>query len=554
MKLEKLQNFNKRKGPVVVIVLDGVGIGRHDNGDAVFQAHPQHYNKYIEAAKAQNLYAELRAHGPAVGLPSIEDMGNSEVGHNALGAGQIVSQGAKRVNEAIENGDIFKSPSWKSIVEDTAKAGKALHFFGLLSDGNVHSNVTQLFKILDGAKNSGAKKIRIHPLLDGRDVAPDSGLIYIGQLEEKLAELRKAGVDAVIASGGGRMHVTMDRYNSDWKIVERGFNAMTHGKVVEGDLVNGYKGYYTSAKDAIEEARKLFPEKQDQFNPTFVIVDSKGQPLGKMEEGDAVINFNYRGDRAIQISQAYIQADFKAFPRGTMPKVKYAGLLEYDSDAKIPPQYLVSPPSIKNVSGQLLCEAGIKSYAIAETHKYGHVTYFWNGNRSGYINDSLETFEEVKSLPNETIADIPEMKIYEVTEKLLEAIHSDKYDFIRVNFANGDMVGHTGNIQSCIKAMKAVDECLFRTVEAALHKNGVVLVTADHGNAEEKLDKKGKVVTSHTLNKVPMFIIDKEYKGEYVVNTQGIADPGITNVTATFLNLLGFKAPDIYEKSLIQFK
>lgn len=242
MKLEKLQNFNKRKGPVVVIVLDGVGIGRHDNGDAVFQAHPQHFNKYIEEAKANNLYAELRAHGPAVGLPSIEDMGNSEVGHNALGAGQIVSQGAKRVNEAIGNGDIFKSASWKSIIEETAKAGKALHFFGLLSDGNVHSNVTQLFKILDGAKNSGAKKIRVHPLLDGRDVAPDSGLIYIGQLEDKLAELRKAGVDAVIASGGGRMHVTMDRYNSDWKIVERGFNAMTYGKVVESDLVNGYKG------------------------------------------------------------------------------------------------------------------------------------------------------------------------------------------------------------------------------------------------------------------------------------------------------------------------
>lgn len=554
MKLEKLQKFDKRQGPVVLVVLDGVGIGHQDKGDAVFLAQPKHYNRYINEAKEKKLYTELRAHGPAVGLPSIEDMGNSEVGHNALGSGQIVSQGAKRVNEAIENGDIFKSPSWKSIIEETAKAGKTIHFFGLLSDGNVHSNIGQVFKILEGAKKSGAKKIRLHPLLDGRDVAPDSGLIYISQLENKLAELRKDGVDALIASGGGRMHVTMDRYNSDWKIVERGFNAMTYGKVLDTDLVSGYKGYFPSAKEAIEVARKIFPEKQDQFNPTFVIVDSTGNPVGKMQEGDAVINFNYRGDRAIQISQAYIQERFTAFDRGAMPKVKYAGLLEYDSDAKIPPLFLVSPPSIKNVSGQLLCDVNIKSYAIAETHKYGHVTYFWNGNRSGYLNEALEKYEEVKSLPNETIEAIPEMKIFEVTDKLLAAIHAKKYDFIRVNFANGDMVGHTGNIQSCIKAMQAVDECLYRTVEATLDQNGTVIVTADHGNAEEKLDKKGKVVTSHTLNKVPFFIIDKNHKGEYQIETQGISDPGITNVTATFLNLLGFVAPDFYEKSLIQFK
>lgn len=554
MKLEKLKNFDKRKGPVVLIILDGVGIGRHDQGDAVFQARPQHLINYIEEAKAKHLYTELRAHGPAVGLPSVEDMGNSEVGHNALGSGQIVSQGAKLVNEAILNGDIFKSLAWKNIIEETAKAQKTIHFFGLLSDGNVHSNISQLFKLLDGTMSSGVKKIRIHPLLDGRDVAPDSGLTYIAQLEEKLTELRKNGVDALIASGGGRMHLTMDRYYSDWKIVERGFNAHVHGKVMETDLVSGYKGYYQSAKEAIEEARRIFPDKQDQFNPAFVVVNAKGQPVGRMQDGDAVINFNYRGDRAIQISESFLKSEFKAFDRGVMPNVKYAGLLEYDSDAKIPSVFLVSPPSIKNASGQLLCDAGIKSYAIAETHKYGHVTYFWNGNRSGYLNAKLEKYEEVKSLPNETIQDIPEMKIYEVTEKLLEAIHSNQFDFIRVNFANGDMVGHTGNMQSCIKAMKAVDECLFRTVEATLHQDGIVVVTADHGNAEEKLDKKGKVMTSHTLNKVPLFILDKNYNGEYVVDTLGITDPGLTNVTATFLNLLGFESPDFYEKSLIKFK
>ncbi len=551
--LNKIKNFKPRQGPVVMVVMDGIGIGRHDNGDAVFLAHPENLNRYIEEAKEKKLYAELCAHGPAVGLPSDDDMGNSEVGHNALGSGQVVAQGAKRVNESIAAGDIFGTDSWKNIVKETAEAGKTVHLFGLLSDGNVHSHIGQVFKLLEGAQKSGVKRIRIHPLLDGRDVAPDSGLEYIARLEEKLAALRSEGVDALIATGGGRMHVTMDRYGSDWKMVERGWNAMVHGKLLADEVTQQYAGYFKSAKEAIECARALYPDKLDQFNPTFVIVDENGSPVGKMEEGDAVINFNFRGDRAIQISEAFVKDDFSVFERGDFPRVKYAGLLEYDSDAKLPPRYLVAPPSIKNVSGEYLARMGVKSYAIAETHKYGHVTYFWNGNRSGYINESLEKYEEIRSLPNDTIADIPEMKIYEVTDRLLEVVKSGQYDFIRVNYANGDMVGHTGNLQSCIKSVKDLDVCMKKLVDAVLAQNGVLVITADHGNAEQKLDKKGKVMTSHTLNPVPFFVVDSGFKGEYQVSTEGIKTPGIANVTASFLNLLGFEAPEFYEKSLLKF-
>ena len=534
--------------------MDGIGIGKNDKGDGIFQAHPKNLFGWYEEARGKKLYCELKAHGPWVGLPSVDDMGNSEVGHNAIGSGQIVGQGAKRVNEAMATGDIFKSPAWNEIVGETAKAGKTVHFFGLLSDGNVHSHINQVFTLLDGCKKSGVKKIRIHPLLDGRDVAPDSGLLFIEKLENKLTELKGQGVDAQIASGGGRMHVTMDRYYSDWNIVKRGWYAHVLGKVVPEEITKDYPGYFKSAEEAITCARKVFPDKQDQYNPSFVIVDSSGKPVGKMQDGDAVINFNFRGDRAIEISEAFLRDDFKGFDRIERPKVRYAGLLEYDAEAHIPPKYLVQPPCIENVSGQFLCASKVKSYAVAETHKYGHVTYFWNGNRSGLIDAKYEKYEEVKSLPNETIEAQPEMKIYEVADKVIQAINSKEYQYIRVNFANGDMVGHTGNLNSVIKAIQALDACMKKVVDATMKNQGVLLVSADHGNAEECLDKKGKPMTAHTLNAVPCFILDSCYKGEYQIDVSPIKDPGIANITATFMNLLGFEAPDFYQKSLLHFK
>ena len=549
--LKKLNGFKKRPGPVVLIVMDGIGIGKEDNGNAVYLANPTYLKTYMASSLEQGLYCQLKAHGPAVGLPSEEDMGNSEVGHNALGSGQIYSQGAKLVNESLDSGTFFKTPAWEQMVGGAVRDGKTVHMMGLLSDGNVHSHISQVFKILDGLVASGVKKIRLHPLLDGRDVAPDSGLEYIDRLEQKLAQL---GVDAKIASGGGRMCTTMDRYYSDWNIVKRGWYAHVLGEMLPEEVTEQYSGYFKSAKEAITLARQLWPAKQDQFNPPFVITDEQGHPVGKMEDGDTVINFNFRGDRAIEISEAFLVEDFTGFDRKSLPKVNYTGLLEYDEEKKLPPVFLVPPPSIKNTSAEYLAATGVKSYAIAETHKYGHVTYFWNGNRSGYVNEKLEKYEEIKSDSNEMIESHPEMKIYPVTDRFLEAIDSGKYDFLRVNFANGDMVGHTGNIDSCIKAVQAVDQCLKKVVDKVFKMQGVVIVTADHGNSEQKRDKKGKVMTSHTLNPVPFFILDSKYNGEYKIDVSNIAEPGLSNVAATFINLLGFEAPEQYQKSLVKFR
>lgn len=552
--LKKLPTFSPRPGPVVLIILDGFGIGKKDKGDAIFLAQPQNIYQYMKESQEKRLYVELKAHGPAVGLPSDEDMGNSEVAHNAMGSGQIYNQGAKLVNESIENGRIFTSPSWKEVVDQTAKVNKTIHLIGLLSDGNVHSHIKQLFKILDGIVASGGKRIRIHPLLDGRDVPPDSGLNFIAQLESKLAELRNQfKVDAQIGSGGGRMCVTMDRYESDWNIVKRGWDAHVRGIVAPSDITPQYPGYFKSAKEAIETARKVFPEKLDQFNPPFVIIDDKNQPVGKMVDGDAVINFNYRGDRAVEISKAFVYDDFKAFDRVERPKLKYAGLLMYDNEIQLPPTFLVPPPDIQNVSAQFLCANKIPSYAVAETHKYGHVTYFWNGNRSGYIGGSCELYEEVKSDPNEMIESRPIMKAPEVTQKLINALQTKKFKFLRVNYANGDMVGHTGNLQACITAVKALDDYVKKVVDEIMDQKGIAIITADHGNLEEKLDKKGNIKTAHTLNPVPFIILDSQYNGEYFIDISDIKVPGIANTTATWMNLLGFEAPSMYEKSLIKF-
>ncbi|KAL7722893.1 phosphoglycerate mutase [Entamoeba marina] len=392
---------------------------------------------------------------------------------------------------------------------------------------------------MDGVVKCGGKKIRVHPLLDGRDVAPDSGLMYIDKLETKLAQLQANGIDAKIASGGGRMHMTMDRYESDWTMVERGWLAHVRGIVPEGDITPDYKGYFTTAKEAVECARKVFPTKLDQFNPAFVIVDKEGKPLGKMEDGDAVINFNFRGDRAIEISKAFTQgSEFTFFDRVEIPKIRYAGLLEYDSDNHVPPQYLCAPPDIKNVSSEYLVNSGVKSYAIAETHKFGHMTYFWNGNKTGYFNSDMELYEQITSLPNEQTESHPEMKAVEVCDKLVEQLKTKQFKYLRVNFANPDMVGHTGNITSGIKACEVCDEC-------------IMLVTADHGNVETMLDSAGKAMTSHTCNPVNFFIRDFDYKGEYALSE--IEHPGLANVTATFINLLGFEQPEQYKPSLIKF-
>lgn len=554
--LNRLSSFSSRKGPLLLIIMDGIGLGKEDDGNAVFLAKPKTLAKITKNAQKKNLYCTLKAHGPAVGLISDEDMGNSEVGHNILGSGQIFDQGAILVDTSIKDGSIYRSKIWHQLTERVISNNSTVHLLGLISDGNVHSNFNQLLRIIEGFAESGIQKLRLHLLTDGRDVPANSALTFIRPLEIRLNEITKnyasKNYDYEIASGGGRMHVTMDRYESDWKIVQRGWFAHVLGKIEEEELVNGYKGYYQSAEEAITHARKCFPKKSDQYLPPFVVIDAERQPIGKIVDNDLVVNFNFRGDRVIQISRAFEEEEFSEFEREFYPKVEYVGLIQYDGDKLIPRQYLVHPAHIRNILSDYCCANNIPSFAIAETHKFGHVTYFWNGNRSGYICIEKEQYMKIVSEPNEMIAIHPEMKAEEVCEKTITALQSGEFKFLRVNFANGDMVGHTGNIEAAVQAVKIVDKCLNKLIEVVNKLNGITVITADHGNCEEmKLDN-GRIKTAHSLNPVGFWIIDKNRKMEYAINPD-VNDPGLSNVAATILNLLGFEKPDLYRESLIKF-
>ncbi|MBQ9557964.1 MAG: 2,3-bisphosphoglycerate-independent phosphoglycerate mutase [Clostridia bacterium] len=522
------------KRPVVCVVMDGVGFSKTGLGDAVGNANTPTLDKLFATCP----HTRLKAHGAAVGLPGDDDMGNSEVGHNALGCGQIYSQGAKLVNESIESGKLFENDVWKRIVSNCAEKSSTLHFIGLLSDGNVHSNVSHLFAMLKKAKSEGVKKARVHILLDGRDVPATSALIYVEQLENVLAGLNDGGFDGRIASGGGRMKVTMDRYKADWNMVKIGWD--TH--------VKGEGRRFASAAEAIETYRAENEGVIDQDLPAFVIAEN-GEPVGRITDGDAVILFNFRGDRAIEISMAFDDEDFTAFDRGARPDVIYAGMLQYDGDLELPKNYLVNPPEIKDTLSELLVANGLNQYAVSETQKYGHVTYFWNGNRSGKTSEELETFEEIPS-DKVSFDERPWMKSAEVTDAMIAALKSGKYDFLRCNYPNGDMVGHTGSYDAALIAVESVDIGLARLIKAVDEAGAILLVTADHGNADEMLEKNKKGViqvrTAHSLNPVPFIIYDTQAKHEIVDGEYGLA-----NVAPTIAKLLGLTPPASWQPSMI---
>ena len=518
------------------MVLDGIGFGRDDGSDGIQVS----YTPTLDRLFQESLFTTLKAHGRAVGLPTDDDMGNSEVGHNALGAGRVFSQGAKLVSEAIESGTIFSGKSWQEI-EKRCVAGGTLHFIGLLSDGNVHSHIDHLYALLKRCEDSGFPRVRIHGLLDGRDVGATSALDYFTPLEDYCAAMQKRGCDCRIASGGGRMVTTMDRYEADWNIVERGWN--TH--------VLGLGRIFSSATEAISTYYEEDPGITDQYMSPFVIGDGS-TPVGPVVDGDSVVFFNFRGDRAIEISKAFEENDFAHFDRQRRPEVFYAGMMEYDGDAKIPARYLVEPPAIDGTLGEYLCGSGVRSFAVSETQKFGHVTYFWNGNRSGYIDANLEKYVEIES--DRLAFDLkPWMKAAEITDLVIEAVESGSYDFIRVNFANGDMVGHTGVEPAIRIAVETVDLCLSRLLAAVEKAGGVALVTADHGNADCMwTEKKGVRVpmVAHTLNPVPFVI--KNYDGNNDLRMTEIREPGLANVAATVCVLLGLHPPADYQPSLIE--
>ena len=550
VKLNKSTKFEGVKGPLLTIVMDGVGIAPDNGANAIAAAHTPTLDRLM---KDYPMVA-IKAHGTAVGLPSDDDMGNSEVGHNALGSGQVFAQGAKLVSQSIESGKIFESDTWQTLVGGVKTNGSTLHFLGLFSDGNVHSHIDHLTALIKKAKEEGVKKVRVHILLDGRDVGETSALDYVLPFEVFLSGLRSDDFDICIASGGGRMQVTMDRYEANWAMVDLGWK--TH--------VLGEGRQFASAEDAINTYRAEY-KVIDQDLPPFVIAKD-GQPVGTVEDGDSVIFFNFRGDRSIEISKAFEGgADFDKFDRKRVPAVLYAGMLEYDGDLHIPSRYLVSPPEITNTMTEYLVSAGVNSLAISETQKYGHVTYFWNGNKSGKFSEELETYIEIPSdvVPFE---ERPWMKCAEITDKLIECLRSGKYKYLRVNFPNGDMVGHTGSFLATECSMEALDLQLARILKVVDELEGAALITADHGNADEmyEIDKKTKAPkankdgsfkakTSHTLNPVPFIVYDNFSADKYTLK-QGRGDFGLSNVAATTVNMLGYEAPDIWDETMIEIK
>ncbi|AEF80188.1 2,3-bisphosphoglycerate-independent phosphoglycerate mutase [Leadbettera azotonutricia] len=555
--LKKNPNWKKRKGPVVLVIMDGVGYGKYKEGDAVADSKMNH----LDAITAKSPHTKLKAHGKAVGLPSDDDMGNSEVGHNAMGCGRVFNQGAALVSKSIETGAMFQGQAWKEIVENAKKSGGAVHFIGLFSDGNVHSHLDHLKAMIKQAKKEGVKKVRIHTLFDGRDVGETSALEYIDPFEAFLKEQSDGSFDARIASGGGRMWITMDRYGADWSMVERGWAVHVHG---EGRQ-------FKNAREAVETYRKEIPGIIDQDLKEFVVAENgptgTPAPIGAIEDGDSVVYFNFRGDRSLEITAAFEEEKFDKFDRGRRPKVCYAGMMEYDGDAHVPKRYLVSPPSIDKTMGEYLAASGVRTLAISETQKYGHVTYFFNGNRTGKFDEKLEDFVEIKSdvVPFEQR---PWMKCADIADQVMEAIPSGKYDFIRLNFPNGDMVGHTGVYQAVVCSMEAMDLQIGRIAKVVEGAGGVLVITADHGNSDDmyehdkktgavslKPDGTPKAKTSHSLNPVPCIIYDPAGGNEYP-HKAGEGDLneglGISSIAATCIQLLGFIPPVDYDRSVLK--
>ena len=537
-----------RKGPVLLVIMDGVGFGKYKEGDAVAAA----MTKTLDKLYATCPYTKLRAHGLAVGLPTDSDMGNSEVGHNAMGCGRVFAQGAKLVGNSINSGEMFKGATWTKLSANVRDNNSTLHFIGLLSDGNVHSHIDHLKKMILQAKADGVKKVRVHALLDGRDVGEMSALDYFDPFQQFLDELNADGTfDGRIASGGGRMVITMDRYNANWDMVRKGWE--TH--------VLGEGRQFASAHEAIETLRAETGA-IDQDLPPFIIAEN-GKPVGTIEDGDSVIYFNFRGDRALEITKAFEAETLTEFDRKRVPHVEYAGMMEYDGDLHAPKQYLVSPPSIDRTMAEYLCATGVKQFSISETQKFGHVTYFFNGNKTGKFDEKLEEYVEIPSdiVPFEQR---PWMKCAEIADRVIAEIESGKWDLIKLNFPNGDMVGHTGVFEAVVCSMEGMDLQIGRLKDAIEKAGGVMVVTADHGNADDMYEhaKNGdvkykengepKAKTSHSLNLVPCIVYDPCYNGEYSLElNEGL---GISSIPATLMNFLGYDAPADYDKSVINLK
>ncbi len=528
-------------GPVVLAVLDGVGLSNNTKGNAVKLAHTE----FLDYAATNYKATALLASGTAVGILP-DDMGNSEVGHNALGSGQIIKQGISRINEAFESGKIWKSSAWKDIVSRLKDNDSTLHFAGIFSDGNVHSSIYHLEQMINRAYRDGVRKIRVHLVLDGRDVPPQSALKYIAEFEGFLSAFPNHP-DYKIASGGGRMVFVADRYENDWNVVKAGWDAIVNGSAKYGFL---------SATDAVNTFRKKDSAIQDQYIPPFVIVED-GQPVGRVHDGDCFIYYDFRADRAVEIAEAFTSSKFSHFERSHYdknnklkqgkPDVYFAGLTEYNSDKHIPEHRLVEPIEISEPLNELLGRHEISQLAVSETVKFGHITYYFNGNSYEKVPG-----EKHIEIPSDTVPfnTRPWMKSAETADAVIENLK--KYRFVRINFPGGDMVGHFAELEPTITAIEAIDIALKRIAKEVDKLGGALVITADHGNAEELIDKKGNSKTAHSTNPVPFIIYDNTKNAERYM-FDNIKDAGISNVAPTIANMLGLdKLPKSWRASLIR--
>ncbi|MBR3269799.1 2,3-bisphosphoglycerate-independent phosphoglycerate mutase [Candidatus Saccharibacteria bacterium] len=519
-------------GPVVLAILDGVGLAPDGPGNAVSRAK----TPFLGKAAKDYMHIALDASGEAVGL-SEGQMGNSEVGHLTMGSGQIMKQGIAAINAAFDSGEVFNSEGWRNAVTKALNGG-TLHFSGIFSDGGVHSHMAHLEQMITRAYDEGVRNMRVHAVFDGRDVDPYSAKLYVQRFENFARDFRDA--DIRIASGGGRMACVSDRYENDWEMVKKGFDMMVKGEA---------EFYFRTPEEALQILRRIDPKVQDQYLKPFVIVDDMDVPVGQIKKGDALIYFDFRADRAIEIAQAFTYYDFPYFDRGdyTPDDVYFVGMTEYNSDTHVPEHRLVQPNKVLGTLNKFLEARGVSQLAVSETVKFGHITYYFDG--ASYEKAKGEEFIEIDSdtQPFETR---PWMKSAEIADTVIENLNNFK--FIRANFPGGDMVGHSADVDATIMAMEAIDLSLARIAEEVDKVGGVLVIVADHGNAEELLDVDGNKKTAHTTNQVPCIIYDNtKNRTEYEVSD--VIEPGLANIAGTIAVLLGYRDyPSSWNKSLIK--
>ena len=503
----------KGKKPCILIILDGWGIGSPDNRNALFQAK----TPFLDNLCKEYPHTILKCAGESVGLPC-GIMGNSEVGHLNIGAGRVVPQDLLRIDTSIKDGSFFNNSILNAVIDKVKSNASALHLMGLVSDGGVHSHLNHIFALLELSKKKGLSQVYLHAILDGRDTSPTSGLTYVKHICDHMDSNHFGAISTIC----GRFYA-MDRDNR-WERVEKAFLLYTQGKgVIETDPVNAVKNAY----------RK---NETDEFVKPIVVADKNKTPLSLINDNDGIIFFNFRSDRAKEITKAFTDPDFNGFDRTFCPKFSdFVCFTPYDKNFALPVAFPSS--QMENILGEVISSHGFTQLRIAETEKYAHVTYFFNGGEEAPF--SLEDRCLIPS-PRDisTYDQKPEMSAYEVTRETLKRIESDAYDFIVLNFANMDMVGHTGDIPAAIKACEVIDSCVNKIVDRIKDKGGVALVTADHGNVEKMMDENGRKYTAHTLNNVPLIFVDDNRK-KISLNHGSLQD-----IAPTILEIMKIKKPE----------